>query len=122
MEQIHLEHWYGQNVHCPFCGKVAPGRDTYTGCWHYIYGIMNDVLEDYGPRLRGILGLNEDEDPCCTDIDIRSKVDLETSNSVEYEIDDPGGNVLLICFSSREQELCSWGKEHESPYEKGTGR
>ena len=105
MQTLQLDAWYTRAVHCPFCGEEAPGRDVITGCCHYLYGMVNGELTDYGSRLPEILRLDPDADPFDCGLDIPVVVEASVPNALEFSIANPAGDVLRIGFAARNEDL-----------------
>lgn len=122
-----LENWYAQPIHCPFCGSAREPQDD-MACKHLLYVILaGDFIfsaERFDQALDKRHGLTAD----CSALSVADTTKIGDSNevakqirkaefqsSVEFQIVDPS-DICFICFAPLQEELCQFGKEHQSPY------
>lgn len=123
-----LEGWYAQPVHCPFCGAPhIPAHDEW--CKHLLYVISDGDFVVRSRRFDILLGIEPGEDVCGPFFsdderqrfgkpsDAADRVREQLVASLEYQITDPG-DTTYIGYAALDEELCGWGVDHQSPYER----
>lgn len=123
-----LESWYAQPIHCPFCGApLRPDEDV--SCKHLLYVISGGDFVARSRRFDTLLGIEPGEGACWPffsndekqrfgkPLDVANRVREQLVASLEYQIYDPG-DATCIGYAALDEELCGWGLDHQSPYEK----
>ena len=126
MNEITLENWYDQPIHCPFCGE-APDPISEKRCKHLLYIIGDGNFYERSARFNELLGDTTTEtDPAFGYIEksrfgkpyeVATRIRTELPVHVEFQIVDPN-DIFYIGFAALDEELCAWGHHHQSPYEK----
>lgn len=123
---VKFENWYDQPIHCPFCGHAQqPNIDAQ--CKHFLYVILGGNFLDRSARfdknLQDLFGPSSgwpdfdlsDKKKLGNPYDIANKVRAQMSPSIEYQIIDPC-DISYVGFAALDEERCSFGREHRSPY------
>lgn len=124
--KIVLNAWYAQPIHCPFCGEaLAPNEEL--GCKHLLYVMSADNFIHRAERFDQLAGINPDENVLWPEfstqdrekygkpINVARKLLEQLVSAVEFEIQNPSDSTF-VAFAPFENELCSFGKDHASPY------
>jgi hypothetical protein len=120
-----LYDWYLQPVHCPFCG-VAQEPNEENPCKHLLYIIASGNFVFRSPRFDANLPSEandiwpefsrEDKKKLGEPITVANAILEALPNGTEFEISGPSDSAFLG-FAAIEDELCGWGRNHQSPYE-----
>lgn len=122
---IYLENWYGQPIHCPFCGQAMDPEagDGVVDCRHWLYTRYEDFLER-SDRFNLVSGIPLEDHDAALSIEITEKFGNaweiveanreKFSNLVEYQIDTVS-DVTWIGFAPIDAELVLFGHEAISP-------
>ena len=123
MNTVVVENWYAQPIHCPFCGHAQIPNEK--NCKHLLYVIVDGNFAERSPRFDALLGGEASE--CHPEFsindrakfgkprDVADQVRDKLPTSIEFLIMDPGGGSE-VGFAALDEELCGWGRDHQSPY------
>ena len=124
MNEVTLQNWEGQPVHCPFCGQALPADES-VSCKHLLYVISSGMFCHRSERFNAVLGLDEENYPDLTkdqhekygDVyQIAEKSRQTFHNHMEF-IYDSNWNSIHIGFATYDDELSYWGHHPASTYE-----
>jgi hypothetical protein len=121
-----FDNWYAQPIHCPFCGEALPA-DEQVSCKHLLYIISAGNFCTRSELFDQELGLEPESGPCWPELsrdeihllgkpyEVANRVRGRMDVSIEYEIRNPSDSAF-IGFAALDDELCGWGRNHQSPY------
>jgi hypothetical protein len=128
MNSITLDNWWAQPIHCPFCGQaLVPNEEV--PCKHLLYIIAYGNFVMRSVRFDSCIGLDQEEfgpefsraevDSIGSPVAVANRVLESLPNGVEFDVTTPSDGAL-IGFAAYHEELCAYGKDHQSPYDEAT--
>jgi hypothetical protein len=128
MNTVTFDNWWAQPIHCPFCGEVLYPDQT-ESCKHLLYILSAGNFVMRSARFDAELGQEAGE--CWPEFSqgererigrpetVARDVLLLLPNGIEFDITTPTDGAL-IGFAAYQEELCAFGKDHQSPYDEAS--
>lgn len=125
---VFVQNWYSQPIHCPFCGKALESQSD-VACKHLLFIISAGNFVARSKRCDSLIGNGSEDGVVWPEFSVHDKQKfglptevsikvLEKSpSSMQYCLEGPT-DTTFVGFAPLEEELCQWGKTHESPYKK----